>query len=468
MKGLKSFNKRIVSLLIVMVMLSLTACGSEDTTNSTNTGSESTKKAEEQPKDNAKKENKELKLVYKENPSWEQWLSKVKTDFEKQNEGITINLLPIKSSEGDFFAKLALMMQTEGAVDIVTEDTFMINSDVAAGYLAPLDGIEEWSEWDAFYNNVKAGVTSKDNKVYGIPYSTDTRGLFYNSEILENVGVSIPWEPKTWDEVLDVCRKIKNETQDVIPIWFNSGKATGEATTMQTFEMLLYGTNDTLYEDGKWVVNSEGFLDSLNFIDTVYREELGAPLSKVLGAKGGDYAKDELIPQGKVAIFLDGNWTPKAWWEGKPGEWAEAEKIMKLAPMPTQKGQEPGNVSMSGGWALSINADSKHKEEAFEFIKFATNKENLMYYSTTGSSLTPRKDVSETPDYLKDNFRKMATDFLAFTHYRPASEQYPGVSAEIQTAVEAVAVGELTPEQAMEQFATNVERVVGEENIMKK
>lgn len=468
MKTVKNYKKCIIPMLIIVVMVCITACGSQNTSNSVNKDTENTKKVKEQTKDNAENENIELRIVYKENESWEKWLSKAKDEFEKQNEGISINLLPIKSSEGDFFVKLALMMKTKGSVDIVSEDTFMVNSDIAAGYLAPLEGIENWSDWGNFYDNVKNGVTGNDGKIYGVPYSTDTRGLYYNSEILEKVGVSIPWEPKTWDEVLEVCEKIKNQEPDVVPIWFNSGKATGEGTTMQTFEMLLYGTNDSLYEDGKWVVNSQGFLDSLNFIDTVYRKELGAPLSKVLNAKGGDYAKNELFPQGKLAIFLDGSWTPKAWYAGKAGEWPEAENIIKLAPMPTQKGQSPGNVSMSGGWALSISSKSKYKNESLEFIKFATNKENLKYYTEAGGSLTPRKDVAETSEYLNNKFKKTATDFLEFTTYRPANEEYPGVSTEIQTAVEAVAIGELTPEEAMKQFATNVERVVGKDNVMEK
>ena len=43
------------------------------------------------------------------------------------------------------------------------------------------------------------------------------------------------------------------------------GKATGEATSMQTYEMLLYGTGERLYDDasGKWITKSQGILDAL-------------------------------------------------------------------------------------------------------------------------------------------------------------------------------------------------------------
>lgn len=43
---------------------------------------------------------------------------------------------------------------------------------------------------------------------------------------------------------LDACAAIKENVPDVIPFWCNSGVATGEATSMQTYEMLLYGTGE--------------------------------------------------------------------------------------------------------------------------------------------------------------------------------------------------------------------------------
>lgn len=56
-----------------------------------------------------------------------------------------------------------------------------------------------------------------DGKIYGIPIDTDTRGLWYNKDVLQKAGVKVPWEPKNWDEVLDAARKIKTSQPDVLP-----------------------------------------------------------------------------------------------------------------------------------------------------------------------------------------------------------------------------------------------------------
>ncbi len=58
----------------------------------------------------------------------------------------------------------------------------------------------------------------------------------------------------------------------VVPMNLYSGIPMDEASSMQGFEMLLYGTKDPLYDykTNKWVASSQGFLDALNFVQTVY------------------------------------------------------------------------------------------------------------------------------------------------------------------------------------------------------
>lgn len=114
-------------------------------------------------------------------------------------------------------------------------------------------------------------------------------------------------ETKTWDEVLSAARTIKEKAaKDVVPFWMNMGKATGEATSMQTYEMLLYGTGERLYDDSssKWTVKSQGIMDALSFVDSINKEKLGPPLSKVLNGQAGNSSAREYLPKGKLGISL--------------------------------------------------------------------------------------------------------------------------------------------------------------------
>jgi multiple sugar transport system substrate-binding protein len=408
------------------------------------------------------------------NVGLKEWLDGVKEELEEQNPGAKVKFLPIQASEGDFFAKLALMVKSgETAPDVVTEDTFMINSDALAKNIEPLDSyIDGWDDWNNFNETVKQGVTAGDGKIYGVPYSTDTRGLWYNTNLFEKAGLPVPWEPKSWDDVLDAAKTLKEKVPEVVPFWANSGKATGEATSMQTFEMLLYGTEDELYDfdSEKWIVKSQGFLDSLKFIDEIYSNKLGPELSQVLTGKAGDIVQTELMPKEKVGIVLNGNWVPGVWREDGPTPWAEGTEVYQLTAMPTQNGQDPGYTSMSGGWALSIPAKSDNKDLAFEFIKLATNEKHNKTYVLKQGDLTPRIDVAkdEEVNNAPGSVSETAAKFIDYTHFRPGVDKYPAVSTKIQAVVEAVVTGSLTPEKAMEQYANEVTRIVGKDHIVEK
>lgn len=470
----KWFMIRLPMLLALLLTFSLAACSSNPT--SSPQGNASDNQTANKADNNGGK--KVIKVAFQRfgtPPIWgEEWLKRVKELFEAQNSGVTVELVPIQASENDFYTKIALMMKSEEtAPDVVTEDTFLINSDAAAGYLEPLnDKVAQWPDWNNFVEAMKQGGMSNDGKIYGIPYSTDTRGLWYNTNMFKKAGLPVPWEPKNWDDILSAARTIKQKVPDVIPFWSNIGKATGEATTMQTFEMLLYGTEDKLNNASadKWIVNSPGFKDSLQFISTISKEKLGPQPSQILNGQAGNTLTTQLMPNEKVAIALNGNWLPGSWVEKGAAPWPDGLKVYQLAAMPTQKGQGPGFTSMSGGWALSIASKSKQKDAAWKFIQLAINKENDKWYTMHQGNLSPRKDVAEDPEYMNTPGQAFtqATKFTAFTHFRPANTDYPAISTQIQTIVESVATGSLTPEAAMNQYAQNVERIVGKDKIEEK
>lgn len=246
-------KKQILSILLASAMvMSMTACGgsnaSSDSSSDTNTSSSDTKSD-----DSSSGDKKKITITWRDdgtdikvNANYVA-MQEAYENWDKKDE-VELDFQPITASEGDYFTKIALQLgDASTCPDLVCEDTFQLPNDVAAGYLTDLsDYVSDWETWNdgTFYDKMKEVVTT-DGKVYGIPYCTDTRGLWYNREILTTAGVIAEgedWQPKTWDDILDACAKIKDKCPDVVPFWCNSGVATGEATSMQTYEMLLYGT----------------------------------------------------------------------------------------------------------------------------------------------------------------------------------------------------------------------------------
>jgi multiple sugar transport system substrate-binding protein len=396
----------------------------------------------------------------------DQHMQKVKAEFEKANPGSTVQLIPIEAAENDYYTKLNLMQRSpKTAPDVVYEDTFLINSDIQAGYLLPLDAyLQKWADWQQFPDSAKAAVTGVDGKVYGVPMGTDTRALWYNKTIFRKAGLPVPWQPKNWNDVLDAARALKSKVPGVIPLNVYSGKPAGEASTMQGFEMLLYGTQDKLYDktSQKWITESKGFTDALNFVKTVYQEGLGPKPQQALDPNIGSIVAGQWLPQGKLAIDLDGSWLPSTWIKGGPSPWPEWNTVLGTTMMPTQNGQPPGGTSMSGGWALSVTSKAANPALAFGLVSTALNKENSLAYDIAAGQIPVRKDVAADPKYLSSNptapfFGKL----VDITTFRPALPVYPRVSDQIQVAMESVMTGQASPQQATTTYGDAVKGIVG-------
>ncbi len=216
---------------------------------------------------------------------------------------------------------------------------------------------------------------------------------------------------------------------------------------MQGFEMLLYGTKNTLYDDSskKWVTSSPGFNDSLNFIKTIFTEKLAPAPQDALDPNWGTKLSTELLPQNKLAINLDGSWLNGTWISTGSKPWPQWSTVLGTAAMPTQNGESPGKTSMSGGWVLSVGSHAKDKKAAFDLVAQSLNKENALAYDIAASQIAERKDVAADPQYLSSNpTLKFFTDLVEITHFRPG---LPGVPAGLQRDPGRDGVGDDRPVQ---------------------
>lgn len=395
-------------------------------------------------------------------------VTKAKAEYEAQYEGRTIELVPIEAEQDQYFTRLALMNGSpDTAPDIIYEDTFQIRSDAAAGYLYPItEYVEAWDEWDQFFDNAKEAGVGDDGEIYGVSSGTDTRGLYFNKEVFAQAGLPEDWQPENWEDILQAARTIKEAVPEVIPFTLNTGQAQGEATSMQGFEMLLYGTENQLMDTdtNRWVVGSQGFVDALGFYDTVYSEELGPDIAQALDAGWGSRVSTELLPQGQVAIALDGSWLPGQWIDGE-NAWAEWEETLGFAAMPTQYGDDPGFTSMSGGWTLAVGSTTDHPQEAFDFIALALNRENSLKYYQDAGQIAVREDIASDPEYLDYNPSfEFFSSLVEYTWFRPATPDYSQISSYIPVATESVATGQATPTEAAALYDQSVISLVGEEN----
>ena len=237
---------------------------------------------------------------------------------------------------------------------------------------------------------------------------------------------------------------------------------------MQTYEMLLYGTGERLItDDGKWIVKSQGIQDSLQFLSNIYTNGYGPSLSLVLNGQAGNTSAREYFPEGKLAMSMDGIWITGNWKDSGAAPWDGYEDIVGLAAMPTSEGQDPGTITLAGGWAYSIPENSDQKDLTWEFIQQMMQPDIYLKYILQAGNICTRTDTAEEEEYKSQPLFETATEFLETAEFRPQNDQYSTVSTSIQQMVESVVSG-TSPEDAMNQYATSVARAVGEDNVVEQ
>ena len=134
------------------------------------------------------------------NSTYENWADKDKVDLELQ---------PIVANDSDYATKIQVEMQDKDTCpDIFFEDTFQLNTDVAAGYVADItDKVNAWDEWDSsFIEALKEGTKGSDGQTYAVPVSTDVRGLWYNKDVMEEAA---------W---IDGCSRFQGIFKVILPL----------------------------------------------------------------------------------------------------------------------------------------------------------------------------------------------------------------------------------------------------------
>lgn len=402
-----------------------------------------------------------------------EWFEKYIPEIEKEL-GIKVELIQTGIKDEDFKARIVLDIKGGGGADILWIDGFWVPEFVEAGYLRPIDDIlADIPAWKYYYDSMKA-MGSYKGKTYLIPASTDVRMIYYNKELFKKAGIPIPWQPKSWEDIIKTARILKERLPGVIPIQLNAGTEMGEATTMQGFFMVLLGAGGNLYDwnTGKWIVKSGALKDTLNFYKQIYVDEkLGdAALQVSPGAREKTF---ELFRQEKIAMYVEGTWFYTSVLNPNNPSWGFPDRDERIgwAAMPGRgRPGDPEFVSISGGTGFAVNVNCKNPKLVAEVLKRILYIEPQLTYFELKPFVSPRSDLADSCWTVnKDKFiAETSRALVKYTTFRPAFPVYPEISFQAQLLTERVITGQMSVDKAIEEFAKEVTRIVGKENVIEK
>ena len=477
-------KKKVISAILCSAMLAslLGGCGSNASKDAAaNTGAEkntSGATTEEGTASTASGDKQTITIAYNDSGDTGKdgymynWVMDTYNNWDKKDK-VEINLQQIVANDSDYFTKIQTEMQDPStSPDIFFEDTFQLNTDVAAGYVADISSnVTSWDDWNsAMIESLKEGTKGADGNTYAVPVSTDVRGLWYNKDVFEQAGLGREWQPKSWQDILDACAKIKAKCgDDVVPIWFACSNTEAEATSMNTFEMLLYGTGETLVDEetGVWNVSGKGISDALNFIKTCKDKGYIGVLSEVFDASDWEYA-NKYMSTAKLGMYLNGSWGYADYLSDRsyPMEGYTDDTLtdaLGFAQMPKQNGG--GYVTMSGGWSWAVAENSKQKDLGFEFITELMKSDNYIKYLTGSGNLSTRNDMTSYDEYNSKLYVDEATAMSETAFFRPHNENYSKVSSYIYEMVDTIVRNGTDVDSALSDFQNSVKTVVGDDKV---
>lgn len=378
--------------------------------------------------------------VFDNDPDAVTWWNGIKQQFEAKYPGATLKLIPIDGTDIDMMNKVALMYKAGGSSvpDVLQLPTTFVGQYAASDYLLPLDNYvaSDAPFWKDFPKNVQ-DESKVNGKVYGINGGNNNSGIYYNNAMLQKAGITLPWKPKNWAEILDAARKVKTANPGIVPLWAAAGTSAGPTGILQGSGNLVYGSaTPTMFDEktNKWVVKSPGLTEVLNFYKTLYSEGLGATTSDLFNPKA--VGRPVVMMKDKqLAIAIGSNWYAAAWTEANRN-WPNAKDEAGVAPIPTSNGQAPGVASTLGGWAFAISKATKSPDLAWGLMKIMEDDPNILKISTASGFVPPNQRVGKSADFVNyaPPFNAGFNDYLPYSTPLPFDGNFPVYAQALGTA----------------------------------
>lgn len=289
--------------------------------------------------------------------------------FEKLHPNIKVKLTAL--DPGSYWTKLAAMAAAKSMPDVMAMHPNSVEDLADQGALMDLTAFvnRDFSK-DKYFWSVMESSFNLDGKYYGVPFAWVGSVMYYNKDLFDKYGVPYPRPDWTWNEFLEAAKKLTiDENGDgKIDIWgyaFFSRYAVFDGWILQ---------NDGDYldrENMRWDPDDNA-KETIRFLYDLVHVHHVSPHPK-------DYDLDKkkikiLFSQGKAAMISEGSWNIKFMREDIPANFNWDINYFPRGPHWKE------NVMHAWADGLAISANSKHPQEAWEFIKFLINERKAAEY----------------------------------------------------------------------------------------
>jgi len=368
--------------------------------------------------------------------------------FEEKNPTIDIIKVDIPKHEDRLgFIQRAIDDPTK-PVDIIDTDIVWTYSLAKNNRVTAIDSYFTNAELNNFFSSALEG-NIVDDKLYGVPYRTDTGILYYRKDLLNEYNQKVP---TTYKELIQVYKNI-SEHEDIYGLggsWYPY-----EGLTCNAMELLWsYGGDlDTESRHDGNIIDTDENRYAFKKMKALVDEGLTHPNIFELKSK---QLREEFFA-GNLLFMRD--W-PAGWHKIVESNKLSVEEQVGITylPLGTPDGDNSGAL---GGWQLMVSETSRHKKESIEFIKFFTNYENNKKLTLGMSYLPVRHDLYNDSEVISDiPFIKRNVKLFSNARHRPFHENYVSFSQIYIDNVSKYLKGEVTLDEFLKTTESKMQSII--------
>ncbi|MFS4095821.1 ABC transporter substrate-binding protein [Streptomyces sp. AF1A] len=373
-----------------------------------------------------------INVLMVNNPQMVELQKLTAANFTKDT-GIKVNFTVLP--ENDVRDKISQDFANQaGQYDVATLSNYEIPIYAKNGWLQPMDSyVKRDTAFDQqdILAPMRQALTAADGKLYGEPFYGESSFLMYRKDVFQKKHLTMPAKP-TWQQVADLAAKADGAEPGMKGICLRGLPGWGEVMAPLTTVVNTFGGT---WFDKNWKaqVDSPAFKRATQFyVDLVRKHgESGA-------AQSGFAECLNDMTQGKTAMWYDAT-------SGAGSLEASGSKVkgkIGYVPAPVEKTSSSGWLYT---WAWGIQKASKHADDAWKFISWASSKDyEKLVGEKAGWANVPAGKRSST--YDNPDYRKEAAAFADVTRSAIASAKPndPGVQPRPVPGIQFVDIPEFT------------------------
>ncbi|MBJ7905779.1 sugar ABC transporter substrate-binding protein [Streptomyces sp. DSM 110735] len=373
-----------------------------------------------------------INVLMVNNPQMVELQKLTAANFTKKT-GIKVNFTTLP--ENDVRDKISQDFANQaGQYDVATLSNYEIPIYAKNGWLHSVDSYvksDKGFDQQDILTPMTQALTGTDGKLYGEPFYGESSFLMYRKDVLAKKKLTMPTHP-TWQQVADIAAKADGAEPGMKGICLRGLPGWGEVIAPLTTVVNTFGGT---WFDKDWNarLTSPEFKKATKFYVDLVRKHGES------GAAQSGYAEClNNMTQGKTAMWYDAT--------AGAGSLEAAGSPVKgkigYVSAPVEKTKSSGWLYT---WAWGIQKASKHPDDAWKFISWASGKgyENLVGQKAGWSNVPAGKRAStyEIPQYTKEAgaFADVTKDAIA-----SAEPKNPGVQPRPAPGIQFVGIPEFT------------------------